>query len=479
MCSDWSRRAFIIGLILGAGNALGQEQHKRLTMGTRSTLRLPRFPPIEGTLAYDEATLNAMAGDIGKFVRQRPVAVLRPASAEDVVLAVRYARMNSLKVAVRGQGHASFGQAQVRGGIVIDSRSMAAVQEAQGDSVDAQAGALWSEIAEATLPKGFIPPVMTHCPDILTVGGTLSVGGLSNTSHIFGAGVDHVRELDVITGEGQLVTCSAKRRSDLFTMALAGLGQFGIITRAKLALVPAPHRVALQKLLYNELEPFLAEIQNLSARGIFDHVGGVALPKSPGGWTFAIEVGAFYSPPIKPKLAPAGLTSIKRSDIEDLSFASYLRRDSGHRMPSGGTPSPFVAFWMPVSAVNAFARSILADRDEAERMWLLGLNIYPTRHFTRPMFKVPAGNLAAVVWVFHVPASVGDLPLRKLIDKNRALYEQVRNAGGNVYPAIRSFPFSQQDWRDHFGVEMWQRVSKAKTLFDAQKIFTPGQNMFS
>lgn len=40
------------------------------------------------------------------------------------------------------------------------------------------------------------------------------------------------------------MTCSTKKNSKLFYAALGGLGQFGIITRARIALGPAPQRVS-------------------------------------------------------------------------------------------------------------------------------------------------------------------------------------------------------------------------------------------
>ena len=39
------------------------------------------------------------------------------------------------------------------------------------------------------------------------------------------------------------MTCSEKQNSELFYSVLGGLGQFGIITRARIALGPAPHMV--------------------------------------------------------------------------------------------------------------------------------------------------------------------------------------------------------------------------------------------
>lgn len=49
------------------------------------------------------------------------------------------------------------------------------------------------------------------------------------------------------SGKGELMTCSANKNSDLFYGVLGGLGQFGIITRARIALETAPKRVNIYK----------------------------------------------------------------------------------------------------------------------------------------------------------------------------------------------------------------------------------------
>lgn len=41
------------------------------------------------------------------------------------------------------------------------------------------------------------------------------------------------------------MTCSVDKNSELFYAVLGGLGQFGIITRARIALEPAPKRVRI------------------------------------------------------------------------------------------------------------------------------------------------------------------------------------------------------------------------------------------
>lgn len=44
-------------------------------------------------------------------------------------------------------------------------------------------------------------------------------------------------------GKGEVITCSEDQNTDLFNGVLGGLGQFGIITRARIALEPAPEMV--------------------------------------------------------------------------------------------------------------------------------------------------------------------------------------------------------------------------------------------
>ena len=42
----------------------------------------------------------------------------------------------------------------------------------------------------------------------LSVGGTISTGGFGVTTYNLGLQVDHVQELEVVTGDGQILTCS-------------------------------------------------------------------------------------------------------------------------------------------------------------------------------------------------------------------------------------------------------------------------------
>ena len=49
----------------------------------------------------------------------------------------------------------------------------------------------------------------------------------------------------VFIGQGNIVTCSPDKNSEVFYAVLGGLGQFGVITRARIPIGPAPTRASI------------------------------------------------------------------------------------------------------------------------------------------------------------------------------------------------------------------------------------------
>jgi FAD/FMN-containing dehydrogenase len=85
--------------------------------------------------------------DFGHVVHKKPAAMLRPSNAQDIAKLVQFANRQGVKVAMRGQGHSFFGQTQVAGGVVIDSRSLNAMPSASSNR--ARAGLRRSALARS------------------------------------------------------------------------------------------------------------------------------------------------------------------------------------------------------------------------------------------------------------------------------------------------------------------------------------------
>uniref|UniRef100_A0ACD6APY1 Uncharacterized protein n=1 Tax=Avena sativa TaxID=4498 RepID=A0ACD6APY1_AVESA len=148
--------------------------------------------------------------------------------------------------------------------------------------VDVSGGELWINVLNETLKYGLAPKSWTDYLH-LTVGGTLSNAGVSGQTFRHGPQISNVKELEIVTGRGDVVTCSSQQNSDLFHAALGGLGQFGIITRARIALEPAPRMVRWIRVLYLDFASFTEDQEMLiSAQKTFDYIEGFVIINKTG-----------------------------------------------------------------------------------------------------------------------------------------------------------------------------------------------------
>src|SRR5688572_25318731 len=110
-----TRRGFLAGLG-SAAVVFGFDPVSRRWIAEAQAGPFDHVPPLDGTLVTDPASLAPYANDAGSIVHNTPIAVLRPGSVRDIQRMIRFSRRHHIKVAVRGQGHTTFGQSQVQGG---------------------------------------------------------------------------------------------------------------------------------------------------------------------------------------------------------------------------------------------------------------------------------------------------------------------------------------------------------------------------
>lgn len=432
--------------------------------------------------ATDQESLDAASEDFGQLIRRRPAAVYRPGSAKDVAAAVRWAVEQRMPVAARGQGHSVYGRSQAEDGLVIDMSGLADVHVEAGHAT-VGGGATWQSVLDAALPHGLTPPVLTDYLN-LSVAGTVSAGGMGGMTFRSGFQSCNVVELEVVTGEGEIVTCSADRQAELFDAVRAGLSQFGIITRAVLRLVDAPEKVRLHTLLYPDHRTMTADQRRLLSAGRIDYLEGAIRPH-PSGWQHVIEVGVWYqadSPPDDDR-TPAGLSDIRaQAETVDLPYQELFQRLSKLEslLRAAGTwqdPHPWLHSFVPDAAADDLVTELLATLSQEDLGEFGRIVLYPLQpaRASTPLLRLPDGEIAFLCSLVQFPANDPELA-DKLVKTNRTVYDRIRALGGYLYP-VSAVALTQPDWKHHYG-PLWQTVETAKTRFDPHHLLTPGQGMF-
>jgi FAD/FMN-containing dehydrogenase len=445
-------------------------------------------PPLDGVLLTDAAAVAPYAVDVGNAIHRTPAAVLHAASVDDIRVMIRFCARRRIRVAARGQGHTTHGQSQVSGGLVIDMGGFDAIHDIAQDSADVGAGLKWNELLRATVPLGLTPPVLTGYLG-LSIGGTLSVGGVSPTN-AQGAQVDRVRELEVVTGEGEVRRCSLRRDRNLFESVLAGLGQYAVITRAVVDLVPVPPLTRTYLLNYNDNATFFTDFRKLLERGEFDDVYNMWQPDGSGGWIYQLNAVKRFDPSAPPNDAhllrdlQMGLADAL---IQDSPYLDYvLRVDAAIDFFKqiglwDGVPHPWFDVFLPNQSVERYVGEVipqLTPEDVGPVGFMLLLALKASK-LNRPRLRVPERT----DWVFLFDiltgaAAPGPDPefVARMLSRNRTLFEKARRVGGTRYP-IGSLEFSRFDWTRHYGSTA-DDVLRAKQKYDPFKILAPGLGIF-
>jgi FAD/FMN-containing dehydrogenase len=191
-----------------------------------------------GTLADRVAGAVIRPGDEGyeearrvnnAMVDVRPAAIVRCATADDVVEVVRLAAQKRMDLAVRGGGHSVPGFGTAEGAIVADLSPMQSVHvDDAARTATAGGGTTWGRFNDVTAAHG----LATTGGIISTtgVGGLTLGGGIGYLCRGHGLSCDNLVSARVVTADGSLVTANADENPDLFWALRGGGGNFGVVT---------------------------------------------------------------------------------------------------------------------------------------------------------------------------------------------------------------------------------------------------------
>jgi FAD/FMN-containing dehydrogenase len=166
-----------------------------------------------------------------------PAAIVRCVDAEDVRIAVNFAREQGMTLSIRSGGHSIPGHSSNNNGLVIDLSNLRTITiDPVRHTARLEPGLTWGEVAKTLQPFGL---AMT-AGDVASVGvgGLFLGGGIGWMVRAYGLTIDRLRSIELVTADGQLLRASADENPELFWGLRGGGGNFGIATAFEVDLHP-------------------------------------------------------------------------------------------------------------------------------------------------------------------------------------------------------------------------------------------------
>ncbi|XP_078161293.1 cytokinin dehydrogenase 10-like [Carex rostrata] len=469
---------------------------------------------------------SLFATDYGNLSKSTPGAVFYPSSPNDIATLIRLSYWSSkpFPISQRGSGHSVHGQTFVPDGVLVYMPSLGRNQSdcrittvSNGPIlyVDAGGEQRWINVLNATLKHGLMPRVFTDYL-LATVGGTLSNAGIGGSAFKYGPQISNVYELDVITGTGETITCSRDMEPDLFYGALGGLGQFGVITRARITLEPAQKTVRRVRLFYTDVEllmkdqeklisvendssgfnfvegqVFLSMEQISSIGSVFsdnDTAKITRLFNETDGPLYLIDAALYFNDTTAASVDQKIKVLLKElhyisgyaffSDTPLLDFLNRLYYQEVQLRPLGLWlgPHPWLIMFVPKSKVLEFDSIIFKGI-------LKGNNASGSLLFF-PLIRAKWDDKMSVVTpdeeIFYAVSFLWSATANNtqtLIDANDQVVSicEEYNLGCKEY--LPHFT-NQQDWKRQFG-NKWDKFVSRKKKYDPKVLLSPGQQVFT
>jgi FAD/FMN-containing dehydrogenase len=147
-------------------------------------------------------------------------------------------------------------------------------------TADVQGMCTYERLVDATLAHGLMPYVVPQLRTI-TLGGAVTGLGIESTSLRNGLPHESVLEMDVLTGDGSLLTARPGQHDDLFRGFPNSYGTLGYATRLRIELQPVHPYVELRHVRLPEAGTLVEAVATIEREGAWagesvDFVDGVA-----------------------------------------------------------------------------------------------------------------------------------------------------------------------------------------------------------
>lgn len=409
---------------------------------------------------------TAYAYDFGRMAKRVPEAVAKPRSVGEVASLVRRASRDGVRLVARGGGHSQGGQSLTDSGVVIDTKRLERVQLVGPELVRAQGGAQWGKVADTLRGTRRLPAVLTDIGEV-TVGGTLSAGGLGSASHRYGAQVGQVEQLEVVVGTGERVRCSPTRNAELFDAVRSGQGQFGIITEAWIRLRPAGERFRQYELHYRDFERFADDFDHAVEADCFDHLRAEVRPHEN---LVVVYAGIEYDEKPDDRELLDALGHDEHAHTRDTASVGRAAM-----WPSWGfswlNHHPWRDWLLPWETLRTLvAQPWLDPQSVPHRPWCwIGLSPIGRDDIEAPLFMRPEEERAILYSILAVFNASRCEQATELVNKLDGIDRTLVGLGGKSYLS-GGVGYGPGRWAEHYG-EMLDQGIRWKREFDPKQVF--------
>ena len=153
----------------------------------------------------------------------------------------------------------------------LDVRSFNQVLDVNPDEnwIEVEGMTTYAELVDASLEHNLMPCVVPQLKSI-TIGGAVSGIGIESSSFKYGLPHETVLEMDVLTGDGEIVTATPNNNHrDLYYGIPNSYGTLGYVLRLKIQAIPVKPYVELQHIRHRDPERFFQDIQTHSQNADF------------------------------------------------------------------------------------------------------------------------------------------------------------------------------------------------------------------
>lgn len=433
---------------------------------------------ISGTVVVpDDPEYEAASTVYGTVYGQpgAPAVVVRVADADDVGVAIAFARSHGLELSVRSGGHSGSGFSTNIGGLVIDLRRLAAVEviDPARDLVRIGAGATWGRVAVKLGAAGLA--LSSGDTVSVGVGGLTLGGGIGWMVRKYGLALDTLVEATVVTAGSERLLVNAKNHSDLFWALRGGGGNFGVVTSFTFQ-ASRLSRVFAGTLQFGDadLTDLLSAWRDIMRAAPEElNTTFLAMPEFPG-MPGGVQILACYagedSVAAEAALAPLrALPGLTGDTVAGKAYADML--EEAHP-PEG----------MVIVGHNAFARELSDDAIAALASMYgeLGASVLMIRSLTGAFNRVPNGatafgardSEALVISVAFLPP---DAP-REASDRVGVLWTGVEPYLQGTYAGFSNAP-DGEDPALLYPPETLSRLVQIKRKYDPENLFRRNHNI--